>query len=65
MDRNFAGRVIPSVEPSQLAMVLKEPLGRGGGDRAVELPAADARLELAPALAAGNTVVVKPVETRR
>ncbi len=27
LQRNTRGRVIPSVEPSQLAMVLKEPYG--------------------------------------
>jgi len=27
MGRNFAGRVIPPVESTQLAMVLKEPMG--------------------------------------
>ena len=27
MGRNFAGRVIPSVEQTQLALVLKEPMG--------------------------------------
>ena len=43
--RTSAGRVIPPVESSQLALVLKEPLGVVGLHRAVELPAAPARLE--------------------
>ena len=30
MGRNFAGRVIPSIESTQLALVLKEPLGVWG-----------------------------------
>ena len=35
--RNSRGRVIPSVESSQLNLVLKEPYGVVGDDRAVEL----------------------------
>ena len=62
MGRNFAGRVIPSIEATQLALVVKEPIGVWGVHRAVELPAAAARWKLAPALAAGNTVVAKPSE---
>ena len=36
---------------------------RGRAGHPVELPAADARVEDRPALAAGNTVVLKPAET--
>ena len=43
--RTSEGRVIPPVESSQLALVLKEPLGARRLHRAVELPAAAARLE--------------------
>ena len=45
MGRNFAGRVIPSIEATQLALVVKEPTRRVGRDRALELPAAAAVLE--------------------
>ena len=45
MGRNFAGRVIPPIESTQLALVVKEPIGVVGRDRAVELPAAAAGLE--------------------
>ena len=45
MGRNFAGRVIPSIESTQLALVVKEPIGAVGLHRALELPAAPARLE--------------------
>ena len=45
MGRNFAGRVIPSIESTQLALVVKEPIGVVGVHRALELPAAAAGLE--------------------
>ncbi len=45
MGRNFAGRVIPPIESTQLALVVKEPIGAVGVHRALELPAAPARLE--------------------
>jgi aminobutyraldehyde dehydrogenase len=47
---------------------LDDPPRPGGRDRlhrAVELPADDGRLENRPALAAGNTVVLKPSEQTR
>ena len=40
MGRNFAGRVIPSIEATQLALVVKEPIGVWGCIVPVELPAA-------------------------
>ena len=43
--RDSAGRVIPSIESTQLAMVLKEPHGVWGLHRALELPAAAAGVE--------------------
>ena len=43
--RNFAGRVIPSIESTQLALVLKEPMGVVGCIVPVELPAAAPRVE--------------------
>ena len=45
MGRNFAGRVIPSIESTQLALVVKEPIGAWGCIVPVELPAAAARVE--------------------
>ena len=63
MGRNFAGRVIPPIESTQLALVVKEPIGVVG---AASCPGTTrcccSRWKLAPALAAGNTVVAKPSE---
>ncbi len=60
--RNFAGRVIPSIESSQLSLVLKEPLGVVGAIVPWNYPLLLLAWKLAPALAAGNTVVAKPSE---
>ena len=62
MGRNFAGRVIPSIESTQLAMVVKEPLGVWGCIVPWNYPLLLLAWKLAPALAAGNTVVAKPSE---
>ncbi|HYP48413.1 MAG TPA: aldehyde dehydrogenase family protein [Thermoleophilaceae bacterium] len=62
MGRNFAGRVIPSIESSQLALVLKEPLGVWACIVPWNYPLLLLSWKLAPALAAGNTVVAKPSE---
>ena len=62
MGRNFAGRVIPSIESTQLAMVLKEPIGVVGAIVPWNYPLLLLSWKLAPALAAGNTVVCKPSE---
>jgi acyl-CoA reductase-like NAD-dependent aldehyde dehydrogenase len=62
MGRNFAGRVIPPIESSQLAMVLKEPMGVVGAIVPWNYPLLLLAWKLAPALAAGNTVVAKPSE---
>jgi acyl-CoA reductase-like NAD-dependent aldehyde dehydrogenase len=62
MGRNFAGRVIPPIESTQLAMVLKEPLGVVGAIVPWNYPLLLLAWKLAPALAAGNTVVAKPSE---
>jgi acyl-CoA reductase-like NAD-dependent aldehyde dehydrogenase len=62
MGRNFAGRVIPPIESSQLALVLKEPLGVVGAIVPWNYPLLLLAWKLAPALAAGNTVVCKPSE---
>ena len=52
------GRQIPVAGGVDLTFY--EPLGVVGHHRALELPDADRRLGLRPALAAGNTVVLKP-----
>ena len=62
MGRNFAGRVIPPIESSQLALVLKEPLGVVGCIVPWNYPLLLLAWKLAPALAAGNTTVCKPSE---
>jgi acyl-CoA reductase-like NAD-dependent aldehyde dehydrogenase len=62
MGRNFAGRVIPSIESTQLSLVLKEPLGVVGAMVPWNYPLLLLAWKLAPALAAGNTVVAKPSE---
>ncbi|HEY6780549.1 MAG TPA: aldehyde dehydrogenase family protein [Thermoleophilaceae bacterium] len=62
MGRNFAGRVIPPVESTQLALVLKEPLGVVGCIVPWNYPLLLLAWKVAPALAAGNAVVAKPSE---
>jgi acyl-CoA reductase-like NAD-dependent aldehyde dehydrogenase len=62
MGRNFAGRVIPPVEATQLALVLKEPLGVVACIVPWNYPLLLFAWKVAPALAAGNTVVCKPSE---
>jgi acyl-CoA reductase-like NAD-dependent aldehyde dehydrogenase len=62
MGRNFAGRVIPSIESTQLSLVLKEPLGVVGAIVPWNYPLLLLAWKLAPALAAGNSVVAKPSE---
>jgi acyl-CoA reductase-like NAD-dependent aldehyde dehydrogenase len=62
MGRNFAGRVIPSIEASQLALVVKEPTGVWGCIVPWNYPLLLLAWKLAPALAAGNAVVAKPSE---
>src|SRR3954463_7544284 len=62
MGRNFAGRVIPSIESTQLALVVKEPLGVVGCIVPWNYPLLLLMWKLAPAVAAGNTVVCKPSE---
>ena len=60
--RDSAGRVIPSIESSQLALVVKEPLGVVGCIVPWNYPLLLLAWKLAPALAAGNTTVCKPSE---
>lgn len=58
--RHYRGRVIPSPESSQLSVVLKVPLGVVAAIVPWNYPLLLLAWKLAPALAAGNTVVVKP-----
>jgi len=60
--RNSRGRVIPSIEESQLALVLKEPYGVVATIVPWNYPILLMAWKVAPALAAGNTVVIKPSE---
>lgn len=62
LGRNARGRVIPSIEESQLALVLKEPYGVVGAIVPWNYPILLMAWKVAPALAAGNTVVIKPSE---
>ena len=60
--RSSRGRVIPSIEESQLALVLKEPYGVVAAIVPWNYPILLMAWKVAPALAAGNTVVIKPSE---
>ena len=60
--RDSAGRVIPSIESTQLALVLKDALGVVGCIVPWNYPLLLLAWKLAPALAAGNTTVCKPSE---
>ncbi|CAN5439031.1 aldehyde dehydrogenase family protein [soil metagenome] len=63
LSRHRRGAVIPSGEPrTQLNMVLKEPYGVVAAIVPWNYPILLLAWKLAPALAAGNTVVVKPSE---
>ncbi len=60
--RDHAGRVIPPIESSQLALVVKDPLGVVGCIVPWNYPLLLLAWKVAPALAAGNCVVCKPSE---
>lgn len=60
LGRHYRGRLIPSPESSQLSVVLKVPLGVVAAIVPWNYPLLLLAWKLAPALAAGNTVVVKP-----
>ena len=63
LGRNSRGRVVPSGEPrTQLNLVLKEPYGVVGAIVPWNYPLLLLVWKLAPALAAGNTVICKPSE---
>jgi acyl-CoA reductase-like NAD-dependent aldehyde dehydrogenase len=60
LGRHERGRVIPSVEEGQLSLVLKEPVGVVAAIVPWNYPLLLLAWKVAPALAAGNTVVAKP-----
>ncbi len=60
--RDSAGRVIPSIESTQLALVVKDPVGPVGCIVPWNYPLLLLACKLAPALAAGNATVSKPSE---
>ncbi len=62
LGRNSRGRVIPSGETTQLNLVLKEPYGVVLSIVPWNYPLLLLAWKVAPALAAGNTVVIKPAE---
>jgi acyl-CoA reductase-like NAD-dependent aldehyde dehydrogenase len=62
LGRAEAGRVIPPIEATQLALVVKDPLGVVGCIVPWNYPLLLLSWKLAPALAAGNTIVAKPSE---
>jgi acyl-CoA reductase-like NAD-dependent aldehyde dehydrogenase len=60
--RDSAGRVIPSIEATQLSLVVKEPVGVVGCIVPWNYPLLLLAWKLAPAVAAGNATVAKPSE---
>lgn len=60
LGRTEKGRVVPSGEEGQLNLVLKEPFGVVAALVPWNYPILLLMWKLAPALAAGNTVVIKP-----
>jgi len=58
--RHERGRVIPPGEPGQFNFVIKEPYGVVGCIMPWNYPLLLLAWKMAPALAAGNTVVIKP-----
>ena len=58
--RSERGRIVPSGEEGQLNLVVKEPYGAVAAIVPWNYPILLLAWKLAPALAAGNTVVVKP-----
>ncbi|MFN3705643.1 MAG: aldehyde dehydrogenase family protein [Thermoflexales bacterium] len=62
LGRHLRGRVIPSTEDGVLNFVIKEPYGVCGCIVPWNYPLLLLAWKVAPALAAGNTVVIKPSE---
>lgn len=62
LGRHERGRVLPSGEYSQLNLVIKEPYGVAACIIPWNYPLLLLAWKVAPALAAGNTVIIKPSE---
>ncbi len=60
LGRHIRGRVIPSPAPGQLSLVIKEPYGVVACIVPWNYPILLLMWKVAPALAAGNTLVIKP-----
>jgi betaine-aldehyde dehydrogenase len=60
--RDSAGRVIPSIEATQLSLIVKDAIGLVGCIVPWNYPLLLLAWKLAPALAAGNVTVCKPSE---
>jgi betaine-aldehyde dehydrogenase len=60
--RDSGGRVIPSIEATQLSLVVKEPVGPVACIVPWNYPLLLLAWKLAPALAAGNATICKPSE---
>ncbi|MBR7834508.1 aldehyde dehydrogenase [Actinospica durhamensis] len=60
MARNVGGRVVPSQEPTLTNLVVKHPVGVVAALAPWNYPALLLAWKIAPAIAAGNAVVVKP-----
>src|SRR5919106_4173930 len=60
--RDSAGRVIPSIEATQLSLIVKDPIGVVACIVPWNYPLLLLAWKLAPALAAGNVAVCKPSE---
>ncbi len=58
--RNYRGRVVPSADRSQFNFVIKEPYGVAACIIPFNYPLLLMIWKVAPALAAGNTVIIKP-----
>lgn len=60
MGRNVGGRVVPSQEPTLTNLVIKRPIGVVAAIAPWNYPALLLAWKIAPALAAGNAVIIKP-----
>ena len=60
MGRNVGGRIVPSQEPTLTNLVVKRPIGVVVAIAPWNYPALLLAWKVAPALAAGNAVIVKP-----
>lgn len=60
MGRNVGGRIVPSQEATLTNLVLKRPVGVVAAIAPWNYPALLLSWKLAPALAAGNAVIIKP-----